>query len=86
MDNFNAAVLQEDRRHHTPEQLSLWKSLSVSQKFAATNLTGFGYDLTFIRNNDADIGDCTAILICGDNLATVNTDGDIDTNPDITIR
>jgi len=62
---------------------ALWEKLSLAQKFAASSLTQFGYDLTYIRNSN--IGNL-AILLCNGNAATISTEGEIDTSPDIVIR
>ena len=75
-------VLQE-RRNFTPEKSSLWNKLSFSQKVAETKLTQFGYDLTYLRDNNTS---SMAILICGDSIATVDSDGDIDTSSSVTLR
>ncbi len=49
----------------------------------ASSLTQFGYDLTFIRNSGVG---SLAILLCNDNPATISTEGEIDTSPNIVIR
>lgn len=72
-----------ERRHYVPEQSSLWDKLSLAQKFAASSLTQFGYDLAFIRNSNAG---SMAILLCDGNVATITDDGEINTSPEITIR
>ncbi|WP_448565728.1 hypothetical protein [Thalassotalea ganghwensis] len=72
-----------ERRHYTPEQATLWDKLSLAQKFAASSLTQFGYDLAFIRNSSAG---SLAVLLCESNCATITDDGEINTNPEITIR
>lgn len=81
------AVLEREvlleRRHYTPDQSTLWDKLSLAQKFAASSLTQFGYDISFIRNSN--IGSL-AILMCDGNAATITDDGVIDTSPEITIR
>ena len=73
-----------NRRNYTPEQSALWDRLSLSQKFASSSLYKFGYNLAFIRNqkNNASI----AVLCCGESIATISVEGDINTNPDIVIR
>ena len=48
------AVLLE-RRQPTHEEASLWDRLSLAQKFAASSMTQFGYDLSFIRNSNSGI-------------------------------
>jgi hypothetical protein len=72
-----------ERRQYTHEQVTLWDKLSLAQKFAASSMTQFGYDLSFIRNsNNGSI----AVLQCNDKAATINSEGDVDTSPDIIIR
>ncbi len=81
------AVLEREvlleRRYYSPEQTALWDKLSLAQKFAASSLTQFGYDLAFIRSSS---NGNVAILLCDGNSATISSDGEIDTAPSITIR
>jgi len=72
-----------ERRHYTPEQSVLWDKLSLAQKFAASSLTQFGYDLAFIRNS---IDGGLAILLCNGSAATITGEGEINTSPNITVR
>jgi len=72
-----------ERRYYVPDQSSLWDKLSLAQKFAASSLTQFGYDLAFIRNST---NGSVAVLLCNGNAATISNEGDIDTSPNITIR
>ncbi|MBO9492331.1 hypothetical protein J7384_18360 [Endozoicomonas sp. G2_1] len=72
-----------ERRHYQPELSMLWDKLTLAQKFAASSLTQFGYDLAFIRNSAAG---SMAILLCNGNPATITSDGEIDTSPNIEIR
>lgn len=72
-----------ERRHYVPEHSSLWDKLTLAQKFAASSLTQFGYDLAFIRSSNTG---SMAILLCDGNKATISDDGEIDTSPNITIR
>ena len=72
-----------ERRQYTPEKSQLWDKLTLAQKFAASSLTQFGYDLAFIRSSSAG---SLAILLCDGNAATIQDDGQIDTAPDIHIR
>jgi len=58
----------------------LWDMLSLAQKFAASSLLQFGYELTFIRNGDL------AIMLCNENIATISVEGEIDSTPNITLR
>jgi len=81
------AVLEREllleRRQYNPDQAALWDKLSLAQKFAASSLTQFGYDLAFIRNSNAGN---MAVLLCDGNAATISDDGEINTSPGITIR
>ncbi|MEW6989730.1 hypothetical protein AADZ91_03485 [Colwelliaceae bacterium 6441] len=79
---LNREVLLE-RRHYSPEQSTLWDKLSLAQKFAASSLTQFGYDIAFIRHSQAG---SLAILLCDGNAATITDEGEIDSSPDIIIR
>ena len=72
-----------ERRHYSSDKAQLWDKLTLAQKFAASSLTQFGYDLAFIRTNNAG---SLAILLCDGNAATILDDGEIDTSPDIYIR
>lgn len=73
-----------DKRNPNRINKNLWESLSLSQKFSTSGLTKFGYDIVFIRNQNTD--NCLAILTCGGSVATVNAEGDVDSNPTIKIR
>lgn len=79
MDNLNISIAAE-RRIKTSNTSHLWNKLSVSQKFSTSSLTGFGYDLVCIRDENI------AILTCDNNIATVDIDGCIDTSPKINVR
>lgn len=72
-----------ERRVNVEDQSTLWDKLSLAQKFAASSLTQFGYDLAFVREQqDGSL----AILLCNNNAATISSDGEIDTAPAIQIR
>jgi len=72
-----------DRRHEAPEQSVWWSKLSLAQKFSASSLGKFGYELTFVRNQN---GRSLAVLICNGGTAVITEDGDIDTSPDLYVR
>lgn len=72
-----------ERRQASVEEESLWDKLSLAQKFAASSLTQFGYDLAFIRSSSSGN---VAVLLCENNAATIADDGEIDTAPGIDIR
>ena len=73
-----------ERRKEAPEQSVWWKKLSLAQKFSASSLGKFGYELTFIRKKED--GANLAVLQCSGGVAVVTDDGDIDTSPDIVLR
>ncbi|MDP7592797.1 MAG: hypothetical protein QF552_08930 [Litorilituus sp.] len=75
------ALLERRALNSAPD--NLWNKLSIAQKFAASSLTQFGYDLRFIRNNREG---SLAILLCNDHAATISSEGEIETSPDIIIR
>jgi len=72
-----------ERRQPTQEEVTLWDRLSLAQKFAASSMTQFGYDLSFIRNSNSG---SLAILQCNGKAATINDEGEVNSTPDIIIR
>ncbi|NQZ81588.1 MAG: hypothetical protein HRT52_11285 [Colwellia sp.] len=72
-----------DRRQEPPEQSVWWSKLSLAQKFSASSLGKFGYELDFVRN---ERGRSIAFLNCNGGTATISEDGDINTSPDSQIR
>ncbi|MGJ8693065.1 MAG: hypothetical protein ACSHW0_11355 [Thalassotalea sp.] len=72
-----------ERRQYNPEKSALWDKLTLAQKFAASSLAQFGYNLAFIRNSSLGT---MAVMLCDGNAATIVDDGQIDTSPDIIIR
>ncbi|GAA0813368.1 hypothetical protein GCM10009111_08650 [Colwellia asteriadis] len=75
--------LLERRQTAANEAVDIWDNLTLAQKFSASSLTQFGYELAFIR---ADSLGCLAILLCNDNIATISKTGEIDTSPAISLR
>ncbi len=72
-----------ERRHTSPEQSVWWNKLSLAQKFSASSLGKFGYEISFVRNEQ---GHSLAVLMCSSGVAVIAEDGDIDTSPTIKIR
>ena len=71
-------------RRSSPESADeLWETLTLAQKFAASSLTQFGYELTFIREDN--IGSI-AVLVCNGNIATISKIGEINTAPSLKLR
>ena len=72
-----------ERRGIQPEHSIWWDKLSLAQKFSASSLGKFGYELKFIRTSG---GSRLAVLTCNTGIATISEDGEIDTAPNIQIR
>ena len=72
-----------ERRNEPPESSVWWNKLSLAQKFSASSLGKFGYELAFVR---CENGHSLAVLTCDGGLAVITEDGDINSSPDIKIR
>lgn len=72
-----------ERRGESPSQSIWWNRLSLAQKFSASSLGKFGYELAFVRNDD---GRSLAVLTCHGGLAVITEDGEINSSPDIQVR
>lgn len=72
-----------ERRTEAPEQSVWWNKLSLAQKFSASSLGQFGYELSFVRNEK---GRSMAVLQCNSGVAVISEDGEINTSPSIDIR
>lgn len=72
-----------ERRKQPPEHSVWWNKLSLAQKFSASSLGKFGYELSFVRNEK---GQNLAVLTCNSGVAVITDDGDINTSPNIQIR
>ena len=72
-----------ERRQTAPEHSVWWSKLSLAQKFSASSLGKFGYELSFVRNEQ---GRNLAVLTCVSGVAVISEDGDINTSPSIHIR
>ena len=81
MESQNHQMLE--RRSESPEQSVWWTKLSLAQKFSASSLGKFGYELAFVRNEQ---GRSIAVLICNGGVAVVTEDGEINTSPNIVVR
>jgi len=79
----NEKLPSEERRHFQVNQHVLWSHLNDAQKSAVSSLSGFGYELSFMRISEYE---SIVVLLLGDKPATVDIEGDINTDPQITIR
>ncbi|QBG36079.1 hypothetical protein [Litorilituus sediminis] len=82
MQAISEAVAIE-RRQEVSEQRDVWEDLTLAQKFAASSLTQFGYELAFVRDCH---GNSLAVLLCNNNIATISKAGEINTAPNIKLR
>lgn len=73
----------DDRREEGPEISVWWDKLSLAQKFSASSLGKFGYELICIRNI---VNENIAILQCNGSITTISEDGEIITSPHISLR
>ncbi|MDP4535652.1 hypothetical protein Q3O60_05595 [Alkalimonas collagenimarina] len=72
-----------ERRQSTREMQQFWDELNLAQKFSVAELQRYGYELAFVRH--ATTGNL-AVLRAGQRFAAIDQDGEIDTEPKITIR
>jgi len=72
-----------ERRHLDAEQQAWWDKLTLAQKFSASNLSKYGYDLAFVRSSSSG---SLAVLIRDGQSTTISDDGEINTQPDLVIR
>ena len=73
----------EERRNFQVDQHVLWAHLNDAQKSAVSSMSGFGYELSFMRISEEE---SIVVLLLGDKPATINIDGEVNTDPDIVIR
>lgn len=72
-----------ERRHQQHQQEGLWERLSIAQKFSASSLIKYGYELVFIRQSSQT---SLAVMLLDDKVTTISSDGEIDTSPNIKLR
>lgn len=75
--------IEERRQPALIENNELWEELTLAQKFAASSLTQFGYELNCIRDSDDTH---IAILSCNEDIAVISKAGEIDTESNVRIR
>ncbi|MCJ8319425.1 MAG: hypothetical protein MJK12_07315 [Colwellia sp.] len=84
MEALSTRELLLERRSVLSTSSNLWDQLTLAQKFSASSLTQFGYELAFIRESNSP--ENLAVLLCGQTSATITNDGEINTAPQIIIR
>ena len=83
MENEGRRDILIERRQPSVEENPWWDRLTLAQKFSASSLARYGYNLAFVRSSEAG---SLAVLLCDGNCTTISDDGDINTNPNIHIR
>lgn len=72
-----------DRRLGDADKQAHWDKMSLAQKFVASELGRFGYDLAFVRTTATGP---LAVLRLDETHATIDFEGDVDMNPSVVIR
>ena len=75
--------LLTERRKDSISHDDLWENLSLAQKFSASSLTQFGYQLICIRSTNAGN---IAILNCDQKTSIISEDGIINTSLRLNLR
>lgn len=72
-----------ERRQIDKDMHFFWEELNLAQKFSVAELQRYGYDLLFVRHQpNGNI----AVMTAGERLASIDADGQIDTEPRVTLR
>ncbi|MBZ9613675.1 hypothetical protein [Rheinheimera maricola] len=75
--------MTNERRQMDKDIHFFWEDLNLAQKFSVAELQRFGYDLLFVRHmTEGNL----AILAAGSKLAAIDIEGQIDTEPRVTLR
>jgi hypothetical protein len=75
--------MSNERRQMDKDIHFFWDDLNLAQKFSVAELQRFGYDLLFVRH----IADgSVAVLASGSKMASIDMEGQIDTEPKVTLR
>ncbi|QBG34675.1 hypothetical protein [Litorilituus sediminis] len=72
-----------ERRSACPSRNKLWSQLNVAQQAAVSSLSHYGYELSFIRDIDANQ---VVVLLLNGASVTIDLEGNINTNSQIPIR
>ena len=83
MESNKINISKNERRNAERDQAKRLSQLSNPQKYSMQSLKIFGYSLIFIRQIDDKF---IPILAFNNQFATINTDGEIDTTPNLQIR
>jgi hypothetical protein len=75
--------MKAERRQMDKDVHFFWDDLNLAQKFSVAELQRFGYDLLFVRHG---ANGSMAVLASGDKMAAIDIEGQIDTEPSVTLR
>ncbi len=81
--NVKKVLSKLHRRRRAVESYEWWNHLNYAQKFSVSSLYKFGYEINFVRTIDHK---SIVVMSLNGNIATVDKDGLIDTQPDIQVR
>lgn len=72
-----------ERRQIDKDMHFFWEELNLAQKFSVAELQRYGYDLLFVRHQaNGNI----AVMTAGERLASIDAEGQIDTEPLVSLR
>ncbi|NTS78576.1 hypothetical protein HR060_17165 [Catenovulum sp. SM1970] len=73
----------ENRRITRMNSDDWWDELNLTQKFAASSLFQYGYQLAFVRRTEnGPLG----VFTCDSKVVTIAPEGEIDLSPTISVR
>lgn len=75
--------MSNERRQMDKDIHFFWDDLNLAQKFSVAELQRFGYDLLFVRHG---ANGSLAVLSSGEKMAAIDMEGQIDTEPRVTLR
>jgi len=75
--------MKMERRRQVRDLSYFWDMLSMAQKFSVSELQRFGYELSFVRQQEQQR---LAVLKAGPKMASIDENGQINTAPSVTLR
>ncbi|WP_127019222.1 hypothetical protein [Rheinheimera mangrovi] len=75
--------MKQERRREARDLNYFWEMLSMAQKFSVSELQRFGYELSFVRQEEQQR---VAVLKAGPRMASIDEDGQINTAPVVFLR
>ena len=75
--------MKMERRRQVRDLSYFWDMLSIAQKFSVSELQRFGYELTFVRQQEQQR---LAVLKAGPKMASIDENGQINTAPSVMLR